>query len=373
MSEARPVVVTGARGFIGMNLCCRLREASELELRPLSTGCSQSEMAEALEGAQFVFHLAGVNRAEQPEAFFEGNVGFTRTLCDVARDRKDPPPIAFTSSIHAGRDTPYGASKEAAEVVLREYGMATGAPVHLLRLPGVFGKWGRPDYNSVVATFCHNIARGLPITVRDPAALLTLVHIDDVVSTLFSLLRDNHPGGYVNVAPVYETTVGALADLLRSYSDGRRTLAMPPVGTGFQRALYATYASYLPSSGLAYQVRSNSDERGEFVELLKTADSGQFSYFTILPGKTRGGHYHHTKTEKFLVASGDARFDFRNVLTNEACSVFASGGMARIVEAAPGWAHSVTNVGTREVVCLVWANETFDPARPDTFAARTLP
>jgi UDP-2-acetamido-2,6-beta-L-arabino-hexul-4-ose reductase len=278
--------------------------------------------------------------------------------------------LVFTSSTQAGLDNAYGASKRAGENAVTSYAAASGARAHVLRLPNVFGKWSKPNYNSAVATFCHNVARGLPISVHDPAAPLTLVYIDDVVEKLVSLAGDPAAGQTADITPVYRTTVGEVADMIRGFPNSRASLLVPAVGTGLARALHATYLSFLPPQAFSYSLKRHVDPRGSFVEMLKTHDSGQMSYFTAGPGITRGEHYHHSKHEKFLVVSGTARFGFRDLLTGQRHEEIVDGTSARVVETVPGWVHSVTNVGSTELVVMLWANEIFDPSHPDTVVAR---
>jgi UDP-2-acetamido-2,6-beta-L-arabino-hexul-4-ose reductase len=362
------IVVTGADGFIGKNLCVRLRELGHGDgVRMITRGTSAQTLREYLATADFVFHIAGVNRPVDERDFVKGNVDLTAALCAALQDSGARVPIAYTSSIQATLETPYGRSKREAETILRAHAAKTGAALYVLRLPNVFGKWARPQYNSVVATFCHNIARSLPITIHDPASAVKLVYIDDVVERLVGLLGiPSVAGDLLEVEPLYKTTVGELASTLRSFADSRKSLVIPAVGTGFLRALYATYVSYLPPEAFAYDVPRHGDSRGVFVEMLKTTDSGQFSYFTAKPGVTRGEHYHHSKTEKFLVINGTALFRFRNIDTGETHEVVAVGGDGRIVETIPGWTHDVTNTGDGELAVLLWANEIFDRDRPDT-------
>jgi UDP-2-acetamido-2,6-beta-L-arabino-hexul-4-ose reductase len=244
-------------------------------------------------------------------------------------------------------------------------------PATIFRLPGVFGKWSRPDYNSVVATFCHNIARDLPIQIHDPATELRLVHIDDVVAAVIAALDQGHRGlVYREVEPQYTISLGELAAQICAFKACRTSLVLERVGVGFVRALYSTYVSFLPRQCLAYEIPQHKDERGAFVEMLKTPDAGQFSYFTARPGITRGGHYHHTKTEKFLVIRGRARFRFRHVLTDERFDLTTSGESPEIVETIPGWSHDITNIGDEEMVVMLWANEIFDRNRPDTIHSK---
>jgi UDP-2-acetamido-2,6-beta-L-arabino-hexul-4-ose reductase len=243
--------------------------------------------------------------------------------------------------------------------------------VHIFRLPNVFGKWCKPNYNSAVATFCHNIARGLPIQVNDTAASVTLVYVDDVIARFVQLMDGADAAtdavGFATVAPQYSITVGELARQIQTFKDSRSTLVTERVGTGLVRALYATYVSYLPVEEFKYTVPQYADPRGVFAEMLKTPDCGEFSFFTAHPGITRGGHYHHTKTEKFLVIKGQARFKFRHMETGQVHELCTSGDVSTIVETVPGWTHDITNIGADEMVVMLWANEVFDRERPDTF------
>ena len=369
------VLVTGANGFIGNNLKQHLAERSDIELLPVSRDSSQEDFEVALSKADFVFHLAGVNRPKNSDEFREGNSDLTSWLCDqlAARARKgDKVPVVLSSSTQAALDNDYGLSKRDAECALFRYGQEFDVPVHVFRLPNVFGKWSRPNYNSVVATFCHNIAQGLPITVNNPEAALRLVYVDDVVSRFVSLLDGALPDlddeGFEKAHPEYSTTVGELADTIREFRDSRETLVTPKVGVGLTRALYSTYLSFLRPKQFSYTVPQHGDSRGVFVEMLKTPDSGQFSFFTAHPGITRGGHYHHSKTEKFLVISGTARFKFRHMQTREEYELITRGEQSEIVETVPGWTHDITNIGESELVCMLWANEIFDRDNPDTYA-----
>jgi len=273
--------------------------------------------------------------------------------------------------MQADLSNPYGKSKRAAEQAVEQLASETGNTAVIYRLPNVFGKWCKPNYNSVVATFCHNLAHDLPIQINDPSTLLRLVYIDDVVSEFLCALGSMVDGlRWGKVVPEYTTTLGELAAQIEAFRNCRSTLVSERVGTGLARALYSTYVSCLPPSKFAYDLPRYGDERGVFVEMLKTHDSGQFSYFTAYPGVTRGAHYHHSKTEKFLVIKGSARFGFRHVVTNEAYEVFTSGEVAQVVETVPGWAHDITNVGEDEMVVMLWANEIFDHDRTDTIRGK---
>jgi UDP-2-acetamido-2,6-beta-L-arabino-hexul-4-ose reductase len=368
------IVMTGARGFIGQNLQVRLREQGHADIVTLTYDADDAAMVAAVTGADVVFHLAGVNRPKDDSGFVDGNTDFTRRIVGALTSAGAVPAIVYASSTQAALDNAYGRSKRAAEDALLAFGEAHGSPIHLVRLTNVFGKWSRPHYNSAVATFCHQVARDLPIAVNDPAAPLRLIYIDDVITAFLELLAARpETRGFVDAGPVHETTVGVLADTIRSFAVSRSTLVTPPVGTGFVRALYATYVSFLPPTSFEYTVARHEDPRGVFVEMLKTPDAGQFSYFTAWPGITRGEHYHHTKTEKFLVIKGKAHFGFRQIETGERHELVVTGGEARIVETIPGWTHNITNVGDDELIVMLWANEIFDRARPDTIAMKVNP
>ena len=376
-AELTRVLVTGAEGFLGKNLLLHLRERSDIELRIFTRSQSADCLVDLVRGVDFVFHLAGVNRPQDPAEFKAGNVALTRVLVDAALNENDAsrmPTIVFASSIQASLDNPYGLSKRLAEECVFSYGQKSLAGVHVFRLPNVFGKWARPSYNSVVATFCHNIARELPIQIHAPEAPLSLVYVDDVMAQFLSII-DGEPAPenslFASVSPVYQTTVGEVAAKIQGFRDGRASLHMDHVGDGLIRALYATYVSYLPVESFSYSIPQHVDPRGTFVEMLKTPDCGQFSFFTAHPGVTRGGHYHHTKTEKFLVIKGHALFRFRHMQTKQFSELETTGEVPEIVETVPGWTHDITNVGKGEMIVMLWANEVFDPQRPDTYKCAT--
>ncbi|XWN31268.1 MAG: NAD-dependent epimerase/dehydratase family protein [Devosia sp.] len=362
------VLVTGAAGFVGRNLALRLGEAGH-EMLPAVRSTTAVDLAAMVDAADAVVHLAGANRPETQEEFTAVNDDFTARLCKLLQVRSAPLPVIASSTIQIERDTPYGRTKRAAEAHLRTLGETIGGPVNISRLVNVFGKWCRPNYNSVVATFCHNIARDLPIQVNDPDAQLRLVHIDDVIDGWLTWLATPGEGVQVTAAaPEYRITLKALADTLQSYRAIRQTHTVGDTGTGLGRMLYATYVSYLPVEDFAYPVVRHGDARGVFAEMLRTERSGQFSFFTAGPGITRGGHYHHVKTEKFLVLKGHARFRFRNMDTGQTHAIETRGEDSQIVETVPGWSHDITNVGGEELICMLWANEVFDRDRPDTIA-----
>lgn len=364
------VLVTGARGFIGKNLTVRLREQAATEVLEFARGDSVDSLVALVASADAVVHLAGENRPQDPADFERGNADLTVALCEAIRRGDRPVPLILASSAQAALDNPYGMSKRAAEAAVESLA-AAGNPAAIYRLPGVFGKWCRPNYNSVVATFCHNIVNELSIRIDDPAMVVRLVYVDDVVADFLSVLRTRWTGVQrCEVAPEYSISLGDLAAQIRAFGNCRTSLVAERVGTGLVRALYSTYVSYLPPARFAYDLPRHSDERGVFVEMLKTPDCGQFSYFTAQPGVIRGGHYHHSKSEKFLVIKGTARFHFRHIVTDETFELLTRGDQPQVVETVPGWTHDITNVGSDELVVMLWANEIFDRDRPDTIACK---
>jgi UDP-2-acetamido-2,6-beta-L-arabino-hexul-4-ose reductase len=370
------VLITGANGFVGKNLQLHLTERPEVQMVCFTRSDDLAKLPALVQGVDFVFHLAGVNRTLDPVEFVSGNIGLTQALCkvvtNIAETTGNKVPIVYTSSTQAAYENAYGDSKRGAEEALLELHHKYGVPVHIFRLPNVFGKWSKPNYNSVVATFCHNITHGIPIKINDPLAPLTLVYVDEVIKRFIELMDGADSAvdsdGFEMINPHYTTTVGQLAQQLQAFKDSRSTLLSERVGTGLVRALYSTYVSYLPTNSFTYPLLRQEDIRGVFVEILKTPDCGQFSYFTIHPGITRGGHYHHSKTEKFLVIKGVASFKFRHMYTHEEFELVASGEQPIIVETIPGWTHDVTNIGDDEMVLILWANEIFDRTHPDTYA-----
>lgn len=367
------VAVTGANGFIGQNLCLKLSENEDIEILYITRDTVKESLFDILKKADFIFHLAGVNRPKNEEEFKIGNTDLTKTICDNLIDNNLSTPIVYASSTQAELDNPYGISKREAENIILKYSEDTDAKVYIYRLPNVFGKWCKPNYNSAVATFAYNISRGLPINIVDPSSPLNLVYIDDVFESFINLLDSKSQPGFQTISPIYETSVGKVAELLKSFKDCRDTLLIEKVGTGFIRALYATYVSYLDTSNFSYEVEQHIDPRGTFVEMLKTPDAGQFSFFTAHPGITRGEHYHHTKTEKFLVIKGTAKFGFRHVVTNETFELITDGSLSKIVETVPGWTHDITNIGEEELIVMLWANEIFDREKPDTKYQKVKP
>jgi len=363
-------LITGANGFIAKNLIIRLEENSSFEISTFTRSDDNQRLISLVKDADIIFHLAGENRPKSIEDFETNNVQLTQSLCDAVKLTGRKIPIIFTSSTQSELNNPYGVSKKSSEEILRQFSQSFSNPISIFRLPGVFGKWCRPNYNSVVATFCNNIAHGIPAVVHDSERVITLVYIDDVVDSLIKAVGFESPEiQYVAVSPEYEISLKDLAAQIQLFKDSRTTLITENVGSGLIRCLYSTYLSYLSPAQFAYELTAHSDSRGVFVEMLKTSDSGQFSFFTALPGDTRGGHYHHSKTEKFLVAQGKAVFKFRHLVTNEMIEIHTSGSKPEIVESIPGWAHDITNIGADNLIVLLWANEMFDRHLPDTISS----
>ncbi len=364
------ILVTGANGFIGRNLCVHLKEAGFLDVVTITRDDNDESIEEKVKNADFIYHLAGINRPEDDSEFKKGNTDLTQKIVEVLITNERTCPIVLTSSIQAELQNPYGISKAGAEAVIASYSEKTGAATYIYRLPNVFGKWCKPNYNSAVATFCYNTINDLPISVHNADAELNLVYIDDVCHTFVGLQAGTHldETQYCLVEPVYKTTVGKVVELLNDFKQSRTSLITNKVGAGFERALYSTYLSYFKPEQFTYDVPSYTDERGSFSEMLKTTDSGQFSFFTAHPGITRGGHYHHTKNEKFLVLKGKARFKFKHIVTGEEYELNTSEEVRTIVETVPGWTHDITNIGSEELIVMLWANEIFDRDKPDTVA-----
>ena len=364
-SESRVVAVTGAAGFIGRNLVVRLEELG-CQVRQITRASPMHEVQAALGAADVVFHLAGAVRPADTGEFAR-TVAFADFAAEAIARGGRRPLVVYSSSRKADDDTDYGRSKRGCEETFLQLAARGEATAAIFRLPNVFGKWARPDYNSCVATFCHNLARGLPIRIDDPEAALSLVYVDDLIEQWAALVEEPPvASGYLQAGRVYDTTVGEMAGLLTAFADGRRSGRIENVGSGLERALYATFVAALPSEAFSYPLVAHTDPRGSFAEVLKTRDGGQVSVFTAQPGMTRGGHYHHSKVEKFLVVHGRARFRFRHILNGETYELTTSGEEPVVVETIPGWTHDITNVGSGVMVSLLWASEIFDRARPDT-------
>jgi UDP-2-acetamido-2,6-beta-L-arabino-hexul-4-ose reductase len=367
--EMKTVLITGSEGFIGKNLRVTLQHREDLRLLCFDVQDDPATLVSLLDQADFVFHLAGVNRPQNPEEFQKGNTGLTEQICDhLAKSGKK---IAFviTSSTQAVLDNPYGASKRGAEDAVFEYGRTTGSHVHVFRLPNVFGKWCRPNYNSGVATFCYNTANDLPIQVNDPNVVMNLVYIDDVVRAFVALLDGvaELQDEFCIVQPVHTAKLGDIVALIRSFRESRASKDIPDMSDAFIKKLYSTYLSYLPEDQFKYPLKMNVDERGSFTEFIKTPDRGQVSINISKPGITKGNHWHHTKNEKFLVVSGQGVIRFRKIGNSEIIEYPVSGNNLEVVDIPTGYTHNISNTGTNDLVTVMWCNEIFDPERPDTF------
>lgn len=365
------VVITGAGGFIGRNLVTTLNTMSNYEVLPFTREDSRDSLMAILAKADFVFHLAGVNRPKDPVEFHEGNVDFSNLLIDNLKAQGRPIPLLITSSTQAALNNPYGSSKRRAEDLVRAYGEATGSPTFIYRLPNVFGKWSRPNYNSVVATFCDHMARGLSIEVHDPSREMILAHIDDVVAEFISALRgkpNRGPDGEPTVGKTFTITLGELATRIQKFPQTRNSCELPEVGDELTRRLYSMYLSYLPEDRFGYELQTKRDPRGWLAEVLRSQDMGQIFVSVTRPGISRGNHWHHTKTEKFLVVSGQALVQFRSLWGTEILDYAVTGDSPRVLDIPPGYTHSITNTGETDLVTLFWASEPFDPLTPDTYA-----
>lgn len=362
------VLVTGAKGFIGKNLVERLSRIDGIVIHQFDKENTIDEIEEFIEKIDFIFHLAGINRPESPEEFYKGNRDTIKELIEVIEKKGLKIPILVTSSIQAEKNNDYGKSKLEGEIFLREYSKRNYVQIYIYRLLNVFGKWCRPNYNSVIATWCHNIANNIDITISDRNVKLNLVYIDDVVNTFVShLQKQEEIKKYYEIPTVYSKTLGEISDLIHSFKNNRKTLVIEKVGEGFERALYSTYLSYLPEDNFSYELTEHKDNRGAFVEILRTVDSGQFSISTSKPGITRGNHYHNTKNEKFLVIKGEAVIRFRNIYSDKVIEYPVSDKKLEVVDIPVGYTHNITNIGTGEMILVIWANELFDKENPDTY------
>ena len=374
------ILVTGVRGFVGQNLIAALKNIQdgkdkttgvtrELCLMPYDLDTDPKLLDEYCSKADFVFNLAGVNRPKDPAEFMSGNFGFSSTLLETLKKHHNTCPVLLSSSIQAMLDNPYGQSKKAGEELFFTYGRETGAKVLVYRLPNLFGKWCRPNYNSAVATFCYNIAHELPITVNDRSAQMTLVYIDDLVAEFLRALqgKENREGDYCRVPVEHKITLGEIVDLLYSFKASREDRSVPDMSDSFTKKLYASYLSYLPEDGFSYPLKMNEDNRGSFTEILRTADRGQFSVNISKPGISKGNHWHNTKNEKFLVVSGRGVIRFRKIGETVVQEYFVSGDKLEVVDIPTGYTHNIENLGETDLVTFMWCSECFDPNYPDTY------
>lgn len=376
------ILITGAGGFIGKNLCEALKNIaagkdkshdidSDITLFQYDIDTDPILLDKYCRDCDFVFHLAGVNRPKEPSEFMEGNFGFTSTLLGTLKKYNNTCPVMISSSIQAALDNPYGHSKKAGEDLLFSYSKETGAKVLIYRFPNVFGKWCKPNYNSAVATFCNNIANDLPIQVNDRSVNMTLVYIDDVVDELIRALKgdENREGNFFKIPVEHKTTLGEIVDLIYSFKEQQQTLIMPDIPFGsFEKKLYSTYLSYLPKEKISFPLKMNVDNRGSFTELLKTKKCGQISVNISKPGITKGQHWHNTKWEFFIVVSGRGLIQQRKIGSDEVFEFYVSGDKIEAVHMLPGYTHNIINLSdTENLVTVMWANESFDPKKPDTF------
>ena len=370
------ILITGARGFMGKNLRSALtgRCGDAHRLMLLDMPHTEEELLAAAAEADFVFHLAGVNRPTDPADFQKGNADFTQHLLELLKENGKRPPVLLSSSIQAALENPYGQSKLSAEQAVADYGRETGSAVFLYRLPNVFGKWSRPNYNSAVATFCHNVARGLPITVNDPSVTLRLVYIDDVVEEFLRAMEGQpcREGEWCTVQPVHEVNLGHMAELIQSFPALRDSLTAPDQSDPLVKKLYATYLSFLPPEDFSRPTVTHADQRGSFTELLHMGSRGQVSLNVSRPHITKGDHWHQTKHEKFIVLQGEGVIRFRKVGDSTVIAYKVSGENLTVVDIPTGYTHSIENTGDTDMLTLMWANEVFDPAHPDTLRLPVL-
>jgi len=366
----KKVLVTGSDGFIGKNLIKGLQRKEDVEIKTFDIEDDIDRLTAHLKEADIVFHLAGVNRPERTIEFETGNTGLTQTIVDILKRLKRNIPIVFSSSIQATLDNPYGVSKKKAEDILIEYSQENDAKVYIYRFPNVFGKWCRPNYNSVVATFCYNISHGLNISISDVNNEIELVYIDDVATEFLGLVSqgDEDKGKYYyKINRTFRVSLGELAEKIYQIRDMRKSLLVPDLSDDFMKYLHATYLSYLDKDDFSYKLGLKTDQRGILAELIKSKHFGQIFVSTSRKDVIRGNHYHNTKVEKFCVLKGEAVIKFRNILEDEVLSYHVSGDEIEIVDIPPGYTHSIENLGNDEMIVLFWANQIFDPDKPDTY------
>ncbi len=374
------ILITGSHGFIGQNLVAQLNNIHhekiknhplnhQIEILHFNQDSDVSLLEEYTKECDFVYHLAGVNRPQNNEEFMEGNFGFTSLLLNLLKKHNNKAPILITSSIQALLDNDYGKSKKAGEDLMFDYAKETGTKVLVYRLPNVFGKWCKPNYNSAVATFCHNIAHDLPIQVNDPLVMMQLVYIDDVVHEFILALsnQQHQENEFCFISTVHKVSLGEIVETLYSFKNSRVDLSLPRLDNAFEKALYSTYLSYLPTDKFSYPIKMNIDERGSFSEIIKTVDRGQFSINVTKPGVTKGNHWHHTKNEKFIVVSGEALIQFRKINDHQIIEYRVSDKKIEVLDIPTGYTHNIINIGTTDLVTLIWCNELFDINNPDTY------
>ena len=363
------ILVTGANGFVGKNLIWELKNRGYKEIYSYDIESPKDDLDAYAQRCDFVFHLAGVNRPPEEKEFMEGNYGFTTELLNLLKKYNNKASILNSSSIQASLKNPYGESKKAAEDYLFQYGKDNDVNVFIYRLPNLFGKWSRPNYNSVVSTFCYNIARNIEIQINNPDVLLNLCYIDDVLDEFINALegKANRDGKFCKVPIKHQIKLGELADLLYSFKESRINLSVPDMKDEITKKIYSTYLSYLPEDSFSYPLKMNIDQRGSFTEVLKTPDRGQVSVNISKPNITKGNHWHHTKNEKFLVVSGEGIIRFRRIDSDEIIEYRVSGEKLEVVDIPVGYTHNIESLGDTDMVTIMWANETFDPNKPDTY------
>jgi UDP-2-acetamido-2,6-beta-L-arabino-hexul-4-ose reductase len=363
------VLITGSNGFMGRNLRAALSRLPETRMLCFDVDDERHVLEKHLQQADIVFHLAGINRPQKEEEFIEGNIGLTQTISDLLNNFNRTPSIVFSSSTQASLENPYGRSKKAAEDIIFQYGIRTEAPVYVYRLTNVFGKWSRPNYNSVVSTFCYNISHGLDIAISNPANVVELVYIDDVIADFIGVLSGEikPSSSCLSVQPSYRINLGDLAKKIYGFKDIRSRLLIPDFSDDFTKKLYATYLSYLRQDDFSYTLNMKKDNRGELAELIKSAQFGQIFVSRTYGGITRGNHYHDSKVEKFCVLQGEAAIRFRHIGSDEVIEYRVSGKNWEVLDIPPGYTHHIENLSKEEMIVLFWANQIFDPQHPDTY------
>lgn len=386
----KKILVTGSNGFVGKNTVVALREAKKYEILTIDRDNTEEELKEATLNADFIVHLAGINRPRETKEFYEGNGGLTEKVVGFLKEGKKNTPILITSSTHVELDNDYGKSKKQSEEALVRYSDECNSDVYIFRLPNLFGKWCRPNYNSAVSTFCYNIAHDLDVWVNDPSIELNLVYIDDVVQSIIDCIEDTNitklkdvneevaltnvsvssiqiDKYYYEVTTVYKRTLGNIVDSLKMFRNMRKSLLIPDLSDGFNKALYSTYLTYLEEDDFSYFLDKKEDNRGWLAELVKSPQFGQMFVSKTHPGITRGNHWHHTKTEKFIVIQGQANIRFRKIDEDKVIEYIVDGEKPQVLDIPPGYTHSIENIGQDEVITLFWSNEMFNPEKPDTY------
>jgi UDP-2-acetamido-2,6-beta-L-arabino-hexul-4-ose reductase len=363
------ILVTGANGFVGQNLIAELKNKGYEDILKVTRETEPSLLDTYTKECDFVFHLAGVNRPDDEKEFMQGNFHFTLGLLELLKKHNNKSPVLITSSIQAEKDNPYGRSKKAGEDVLLEYSHQTGAKAFVYRLPNLFGKWSKPNYNTVVATYCYNISRNMDIQINNRDAELTLCYIDDILEEFINALEGNptKKDQYCFVKTTHTITLWDLAERIKSFKESRAALSIPNMEDALTKKLYSTYLSFLPEGNFSYDLKMNCDNRGSFTEFIRTPERGQVSVNVSKPGITKGNHWHHTKNEKFLVVSGEGLIRFRKIDSDEIIEYRVNGEILQVVDIPTGYTHSIVNVGESDLITVMWVNECFDPEKPDTY------